>query len=373
MNDRPASPGLGLAGRLLAALALVVLAGGVTAWLVVGAIGPTVFHQHMVQAGIDEGSPAILHAEEAFRSAGGVALGIASTAAVVASLVVSLFLTRRIAASLGTLSAATKKMAAGLFDSRVTSPRLGTEFDELAQAFNHMASQLEKSEKLRRRLLDDVAHEVRTPVAILAAYLEGLEDGVETLNPQTVAVLRDQGSRLERLAADLSAVTRAERGDLGLVIRTTRPDELLTTAGRAARARFDTAGVSLEIDVGPELPRVDIDSDRIGQVLGNLLDNALRHTPAGGTVVLRGERTAAGQVRISVIDTGEGIDPDHLPHVFERFYRVDSARDRGHGGSGIGLAIVRAIVLAHGGSVAVRSAGLGAGATFEVVLDRGSA
>ncbi|WP_149204901.1 sensor histidine kinase [Actinotalea subterranea] len=368
MTRRARTTAPGLATRLLTALALVVLAGGLTAWIVAGAIGPAVFHQHMLQAGLNEEAAAVLHAEEAFRSASTMALAIALAMSVIASLAVSLFLTQRIAGSLGTLSMATSRIAAGHLDSRVTSPRLGAEFEQLAASFNNMATQLEESEALRRRLLADVAHEVRTPVAVLGAYLEGLEDGVTELTPQTVAVLRDQGARLARLAEDLAAVTRAEGGDLALVLEPTTAEVLVTSARDAAQDRYAGAGVALEVDLGAGLPTVAVDRARFGQVLGNLLDNALRHTPREGTVVMSADRLEDGRLRLGVADDGEGIDADHLPHVFERFYRVDTARDRDHGGSGIGLAIVRAIVQAHGGTVEAHSDGLGNGATFEIVL-----
>ena len=276
----------GLAGRLLAALTLVVLVGGVTAWIVAGAVGPAVFHQHMRQAGMGAEPMAALHAEEAFQSASALALAIALAASVVASLAVSVFLTRRIAASLGTLSAAATRIAAGHLDSRVSRPSLGAEFDQLADAFNDMARQLEASEAMRQRLLADVAHEVRTPVAVIGAYLEGLEDGVTTLTPQTVGVLRDQGARLARLAADLAAVTRAEQGARSLVRKPTEPGTLLSGAFAGARVRYDSAGVDLTLDVEPGLPTVAVDTDRMSQVLGNLLDNAVRHTPRGGAVRL---------------------------------------------------------------------------------------
>lgn len=357
-----------LATRLLAALALVVLAGGLTAWLVAGAVGPAVFHAHMLEAGEHEESAAVLHAEEAFRSSSALALVIALTASVVASLVVSVFLTRRIAGSLRTLSGAATRVAAGQLDARVASPRLGSEFEQLAQAFNDMADHLRDSEALRRRLLSDVAHEVRTPVAVMNAYLEALEDDVETMTPQTVAVLRDQGSRLARLATDLAAVTRAEGGDLALSLVPTSAHEVLERARAAAQEHAAGRGVELVVGLAPALPRIAVDPDRMGQVLGNLVENALRHTPSGGRVALEASLTGQGGVCLSVTDTGEGIEPAHLPHVFERFYRVDTARDRKRGGSGIGLAIVRAIVVAHGGRVSAHSAGRGAGARFEVHL-----
>ncbi|KQY47956.1 histidine kinase [Cellulomonas sp. Root137] len=362
------SPRWGLAGRLLAAMTLVVLAGGVTAWIVAGAVGPVVFHRHMVEAGVEAEPMAVLHAEEAFQSASALALAIALAASVVASLAVSVFLTRRIAASLGTLSAAATRIAAGHLDSRVARPSLGVEFDQLADAFNDMARQLEDSDALRKRLLADVAHEVRTPVAVIGAYLEGIEDGVATMTPQTVRVLRDQGARLARLAADLAAVTKAEQGARNLVLAPTSAGALLTTAFDAARSRYATAGVELTLDVQPGLPPLAVDADRMSQVLGNLLDNALRHTPRGGSVCLGAHLTETGLVRLTVADTGEGIDPSQLSLVFERFYRVDTARDRDRGGSGIGLAIVRAIVVAHGGTVAAHSAGLGHGSSFDIDL-----
>ncbi|KQY25293.1 histidine kinase [Cellulomonas sp. Root485] len=362
------SPGWGLAGRLLAAMTVVVLAGGFTAWIVAAAVGPVVFHQHMGEVGMGAGPAAVMHAEEAFQSASALTLTIALVTSVAASLAVSVFLTRRIASSLGTLTSAATRIAAGHLDSRVDRPSLGVEFDQLADAFNDMARQLEESEALRQRLLADVAHEVRTPVAVIGAYLEGLEDGVTTLTPQTVSVLRDQGARLARLATDLAAVTRAEQGARSLVLAPTSPHALLSAALAAARSGYDSAGVELELDVDPGLPTVAADADRMSQVLGNLLDNARRHTPRGGSVRLSAHLTEAGLVRLTVADTGEGIDPDQLGLIFERFYRVDTARDRTSGGSGIGLAIVRAIVHAHGGTVTATSAGRDRGSRFDIDL-----
>ncbi|WP_454852323.1 sensor histidine kinase [Promicromonospora soli] len=369
------SGGFGITARLLVAMALVVLTGGLTAWLVVGAVGPGIFRRHMLAAGLDGDSAAVLHAEEAFRSASATSLGLALGAAALASLAVSLFVTRRIGRPLSALSAAAARVAGGRFDSRVPAPGIGAEFDDLAEAFNDMAARLDESHALRRRLLADVAHELRTPVTTITAYLEGVEDGVESLTPDTLAVLRAQGSRLTRLADDLSAVTRAESRDLDLHPEPTVPADLLTVATRSAGGRFAARGVRLVVDAPGDLADVVVDRDRIGQVLGNLLDNALRHTPAGGTVRLGAGQADGGGLRLTVADTGVGIDAAHLPHVFERFYRVDTARDRRQGGSGIGLAIAKALVEAHGGSISARSDGVGRGATFAVLLpavpDRG--
>lgn len=357
----------GLAGRLLAALALVLATAGVTAWLVAGAVGPRIFHDHLGTGGTRTAEQALAHAEAAFQTASGVALSIALAAAILVALAVSLVFTRRIGASLASLTAAAGLVAGGRFHARVPAPNMGREFQDLVDAFNQMASRLEASESLRHRLLADVAHEVRTPVATLNAHLEGIEDGVIELTPETVAVLRAQAARLTRLAEDLAAVTKAESGELTLSFVLTSPAELIQLAHLAAHDRAEAGGVGLVLDVEPGLPPVEADPDRMAQVLGNLVDNALRHTPAGGTVTLAAQRSGA-DVTLTVSDTGEGITAEHLPHVFERFYRADTARDRVSGGSGIGLAITKALVEAHHGHVRAESAGKGAGALFVVTL-----
>lgn len=368
---RVAAGGGGLGRRLLFALALVLATAGVTAWLVAGAVGPAIFHEHLGVGGTRTAEDAVTHAEEAFRTASGLALGIALAVAVLVALAVSVVLTRRIGTSLAALTTAARQVAGGRFAARVPAPDMGREFDELVHAFNQMAARLEESENLRHRLLADVAHEVRTPVATLNAHLEGLEDGVVEAGPETFAVLRAQSARLTRLAEDLAAVTKAESGELALSPVPTDPGELVHLAHLAARDRAEAAGIALTADVEPDLPRIPADPERMAQVLGNLVDNALRHTPAGGRVTISARRDPGRlrtHVTLAVADTGEGIAAEHLPHVFERFYRADTARDRTSGGSGIGLAITRALVEAHGGSVAARSAGVGAGATFTVTL-----
>jgi two-component system sensor histidine kinase BaeS len=231
-----------------------------------------------------------------------------------------------------------------------------------------MSARLHDSEALRRRLLADVAHELRTPVATLTAYLEGLEDGVEALTPETVAVPCAQASRLTLLAHDLAAVTQAESGELVLQRVLVTPQEIVTAATLSAGDGFATRGVQLATRVDHHLARLAVDRDRMGQVLGDLLDNALRHTPRGGVVTITAQAAHPGAVRIVVEDTGEGIEPQHLPHLFERFYRVDTARDRDHGGSGIGLAITKALVEAHGGTITATSAGPGHGTSVGILL-----
>ncbi|HET9655732.1 MAG TPA: HAMP domain-containing sensor histidine kinase [Kineosporiaceae bacterium] len=358
----------GLATRLLAAFILVVLSGTITAWLVAAAVSPGLFHAHMRQAGPHVSPEATAHAEQAFRSANGLSLAFALLASLIASVAVAVYLTRRLGRSLQPLSKAAVEVSDGRYDVHVPMPGLGSEFDDLVIAFNQMAGQLQRVELTRRRLLADLAHELRTPVATLDAYLDALEDGVATLSGDTLDVLRTQTRRLTRLAEDVSAVSRAEEHQLPFKPVPLPPGELVAASCAAAADRFAEREVHLRPAVAPHLPLVEVDPDRMGQVLGNLLDNALRHTPPGGEVTVSADLVAPGTVQLQVRDNGEGIAAEHLPHVFERFYRVDAARDRGRGGSGIGLAIVKALVEAHGGRVRVSSDGPGRGTTFTVLL-----
>lgn len=369
MTGRWRAARAGIAARLLIAMALVIATAGLTAWLVASATGPVLFHQHMLEAETSAGT-VVEHAEEAFVSASTLTLLVALLAAALTAFLASVVLARRLAATLGQMSSVAAQVAAGRYDARVPAPHIGQEFDDLAASFNEMAARLENVETLRRRLMGDVAHELRTPVATISAYLDGIEDGVEELSPRTVEVLRAQASRLTRLASDLAAVTRAESGEQVLHREPADPREILQDAAAGVRDRYVEANVRLDVDVPSGLEPVLVDADRFGQVLTNLLDNALRHTPAGGRVTLSAALTTTG-TRFAVTDTGEGIGAEHLPFVFERFYRVDTARDRGHGGTGIGLAIVRGLVHAHGGSVTAHSAGAGTGAQLVIELPRG--
>jgi two-component system sensor histidine kinase BaeS len=357
----------GLAARLFVAQLLVVVVAAVTLWLVAAAVGPPIFRSHLHHAVGHVEASTSRHVEEAFRSASAVSIGVAMGAALVAALVISFYVSRRIAGPVSRLAAAARSVAAGEYTVRVEAPGLGEEFSTLTGSFNAMAERLKTIEVARRRLLGDLAHEMRTPVSTIDAYLEGLEDGVVPVDADTLAMLRTQTARLSRLADDVTAVSRAEEHQLDLQLAPAAPAELVTAAGDAFRDRAATAGVQLLTEVTPGLPMVRVDSERFAQVLGNLLDNALRHTPARGTVTVAAD-PAGDRVQFTVHDTGAGIPPEHLPHVFERFYRVDRARDRDHGGSGIGLTIVKALVEAQGGTVTAASDGSGRGATFIVTM-----
>jgi signal transduction histidine kinase len=357
----------GLAVRLFTAQALVVFTGAVTLGLVAAAVGPAIFHSHLQQISGQVDAEASRHIEEAYASASTVSFGVALLAALAAALAVSAYVARRVARPVGQLAAAAADIAEGRYATRVQAPRLGGEFDTVATSFNAMAARLADVEETRRRMLADLGHEMRTPVTTIEAYLEAAEDGVAVDDEDTLSVLRFQTARLRRLADDIAAVSRAEEHQLDLHLVRTAPADLVHAAVIAAQSRYMTHGVALDAHMAADVPDVDADPERIGQVLANLLDNALRHTPPGGRVTVILDQDSTG-VRMTIADTGEGIGAEHLPHLFERFYRADVARDRGRGGSGIGLAIVQALVHEHGGRVTAHSDGPGTGATFTVTL-----
>ena len=354
--------GFGMRRRLLLAQTLVLVAGGVTTWVVASLVGPPLFREHLHQAGVAHDSNEQYHAEQAYQHATALSIAVAITVAALTALVVTIFLSRRLQHSIAEVSAAASEIAEGRYDVRVASPGLGDEFDYLADAFNKMAERLQSVESTRRQLFGDLAHEIRTPVAVLEAYLEAVEDGVKTLDPPTIAVLREQTGRLVRFSADAAALAQAEEAHATIAPTWVEADGIARTAAAAMADRYAGKHVALNVQAGRGT-RLWADGQRLAQVAGNLLDNALRHTPPGGHVTLSVSHVA-DEVVLSVTDDGDGIPAERLPHVFERFYRADAARDRARGGSGIGLAIVKALTEAHGGHVGVTSHGPGHGSTF---------
>jgi two-component system sensor histidine kinase BaeS len=358
----------GITTRLLAANGVVVVASFVTTIVVAAVVGPPMF-QRLMDAAVQPGSASDHPYQRAFEKATALSVGTALAVSAVAALALSWYLSRRVSRSATELAHATTVIADGHYDFRVPPTGLGKEFDEMAAAFNTMAQRLGEVEHSRRQLLADLAHEIRTPVAIVEAYLEALEDGVKPLDADAIGVLRDQSRRLTRLSVDVGALSDAERPAGAVDARTVHIQQLIATTTAAMDPRYQAKGVTLVADVSANVPAVWADPDRLGQVLTNLLDNALRHTHPGDSVVL----TAAATdqiVTVTVADTGEGIPPEHLTRLFDRFYRVDAARDRKHGGAGIGLAIAKAFVEAHGGSIKATSDGAGAGSTFTFSLPR---
>lgn len=355
-----------LAGKLLVAQVLVIVAGSTTLLLVALAIAPGVFHEHVRAALGVVPDDVSRHLDEAFNDAVLLSLGIAVASATLTAAAVSWFLSVRIVRPIAQLARAAERLAHGSYGERV--PVSGSdELTVLATAFNDMAAALESAELRRRQLLSDLAHELRTPLATIEGYVEGVRDGVVPPTAETWSVLGTESARIRRLVDDLQKVSRAEERQLDLRIERLAPASIVAEVVQAASPAYAAQGVALDTAVGDHLPSVAADRDRIGEVFANLLDNALRSTPRGGRVEVTAARRR-DEVELTISDTGEGIAPEHLERVFERFYRVDSGRTRDRGGSGIGLAIARALVEAHGGRIQAESDGPGMGARFVVTL-----
>ncbi len=283
------------------------------------------------------------------------------------TLLVALF-SRRTLGPVRALTQAARRMKAGDLDQRV--PETGTdEIGELSRTFNSMAAGLKKQEELRRHMVSDLAHELRTPLSNLQGYLEALREGMVSPSPELLASLHEETLLLSRLVDDLQDLTLAEAGQLELSPQPVAVADIVSRSAAGLRRDAEAQGVALTEAVPDELPLVYVDPGRVVQVLRNLLHNALEHTPAGGRITVTAEE-AGPWVEVSVQDSGEGIEPRHVPHVFERFYRADPARPRtAGGGAGLGLTIAKQLVEAHGGGIRAESK-FGMGARFSFTLPR---
>ena len=359
--------------KIFLAHLLVIAVGIVTLFVATLSIAPTLFDRLMTaMMGPDASSMGGMMSgmaettAQAFRVAMLQALLLSAGAASLAAIAASLFVSTQIVTPLQRLLAASRRIAAGHYAERV-SAGADDELGALAMQFNTMAAELEAAERRRVALIGDVAHELRTPLATIEGYTEGLLDGVVAPGAETWALLHDEVGRLRRLVQDLQELSRAEARQLPLHIRPVDPAALVAQALARIAPQFAEKGIVLTSDVSADLPTVQADADRIIQVLINLLGNALRYTPPDGTVNVRTARMD-GAIAFQITDTGVGIAPEHLPHLFERFYRVDKARSRALGGSGIGLTIAKALVEAHDGRIWVTSPGPGQGSTFSFTL-----
>jgi signal transduction histidine kinase len=240
------------------------------------------------------------------------------------------------------------------------------ELGSLAQAFNQMSADLHRASYLRQQMTADIAHELRTPLTVISGYAEGLADGTLKPTPERFEAINTEVTLLKRLVEDLRTLSLADAGELRLNLQPVQPAEMVAQVGASFQPLAQVGQVELRVELGSGLPVLLIDRERMLQVLANLTSNALQHTPAGGVVTLLARRAPEG-VQWVVRDSGSGIAPEHLPHIFERFYRADAARTGVLGESGLGLAIVKSIVDAHGGKIAVESAP-GAGTTMTITL-----
>ncbi len=355
--------------RLLAANLVAAGAGVVAVAIGVWLVAPAAFENAMgMGGGLGAGMSGMMDPllRAAFGDAVGTALLLGLGAAAVVAVVVAVLLSTYISRPLSRLTSASRRLARGDYAQRV--PPAAGEFGELAASFNEMAATLGATEQRRLDLIGDVAHELRTPIASVRGYVEGLEAGVFEPGPEAWRVLDEQTERLARLVDDLATLWRAESRDLRLALEALDGPTLLAEA--LERNRPLAVSRSVNLGTGLVAPvSVRADRTRLGQALDNLIGNAIRYSEQGGNVDL-GIASDGASAAISVGDDGPGLTAEQRAHVFERFYRVDPSRSREAGGSGLGLTITKSLVEAMGGTIAVASDGLGKGTRFTVRVPR---
>ena len=367
-----------LGAKLLLSYLAIIVVGVVVLIIASQFVLPTTFNRHMAGMGMMNGMmggqgqglggpDAMSQLYIDFRANFNEALMYAALAAMVAAVALSIYLSRSVIAPVHAMSLASQRIADGRYDERV-QVRGEDELALLAVRFNQMAGKLDQVESMRRRLIGDVSHELRTPLTAIKGSMEGLMDGVLPATQETFQQIHTEADRLNRLVDDLQELSRVEARAYELEIRPLDVFSLVRTVTKRLASQAELKHVLLDIELAPDLPRVLADEDRAVQVLTNLVGNALQYTPENGKVTIFAKRIDH-EVQISVRDTGTGIPPEHLPHIFDRFYRVDKSRSRrAGGGSGIGLTIARALVEAHGGRIWAESAGDGLGSTFTLTL-----
>lgn len=281
------------------------------------------------------------------------------------AILVAAWVSRRITAPVTALTEATQAIAEG--DTTRLPVRSSDELGQMSAAFNRMSSALELQRELRRRLVNDVAHELNTPLSVIQLEAAGLRDGLQTPEGASGHIIQEV-DRLRGLVSDLDALAETDSGELRLTLEVTAVSGLLAAEVRRWQPQAQARQLELSLEAPDGVPDMELDRMRISQALGNVVSNAIQCSDAGGGIVIRVGLEEEGMLAISVVDDGIGIDASDLPHVFERFYRTDKSRNRRVGGSGLGLAITRAIVEAHGGAIAVASDGVGQGVTVTIRL-----
>jgi signal transduction histidine kinase len=290
---------------------------------------------------------------------------LATASAILVAILMGLFIARTMIRPLRVLTAAAEDMADGNLEQAV---RVNShdEIAQLARAFNTMSSRVAQANQLRRQMTADIAHDLRTPLTVISGYIESMRDGVLAPTPERLNLIYSEIDRLQDLVGDLRLLSRVDAGELPLHRQMLAPRYLLERAAAPFRPGAEQQKVALRVEAADDLPQLFVDEGRMMQVFSNLLSNALRYTPAGGAIILSAQR-AEGGVIMAVRDTGSGIDAETLPRLFDRLYRVDDSRHSDHGESGLGLAIAKALVEAHGGKIRAESEP-GKGTVMEIWL-----
>jgi signal transduction histidine kinase len=304
--------------------------------------------------------------EELFLQRTNLAIGLAALAGVIAAVGMGIFLAGGLLKPIRRLTKASQKLAHGELDQQVPV----TSQDELGQltaTFNQMSADLARADQQRKRLTADITHDLSTPLQIISGYMEMFEDGVVSMTQQRIEVIKTEVDHLRRLVSDLTTLTQVEAGGLDIQMEPVKPAALLEHIYQTYQPIADRQGVALEMKASADLPQIQVDEGRMQQVLKNLVENALRYTPDGGSIQLSAVHN--GSVELRVTDSGSGIDAEDLLYVFDRFYQADKARGANTGKMGLGLAICKALVTAQGGRIAAESAGRGQGASMVITFD----
>jgi len=271
----------------------------------------------------------------------------------VIALLLGIFLSRTLTRPIRELTQATHAVSEGDLSQQVPI-RSNDELGELAKAFNKMSAELSRSVNVRRQMTADIAHELRTPLSLILGHAEAVHDGVLQPTRENFEIIREEAARLEHLVNDLRTLSLADAGELTISPQPTEPERLLREVASLYQYQTQRKNITLDLDIASTLPDIEVDPGRMTQVLTNILDNALRHTPEGGRIILSAKQRG-DQVELSVQDSGPGLKTEDLDRIFERFYRADSSRQREDGGSGLGLAIAKSIVQAHGGQLSAET------------------
>jgi signal transduction histidine kinase len=312
-------------------------------------------------------APNLFAIQDNFNTSVNRSLLISILVAGLVALILTLVLSQSMLRPINALTSAARKMERGDLSQRVNEGATG-ELGELAKAFNAMADGLEQLEQLRRNMVTDVAHELRTPLSNIRGYLEALRDEMVDPTPEMISMLHEEAMALNHLVDDLQELALAEAGQLRLDLQEVDVEEVVDKTMTTIKPQANEKGIKVSVSVPPELPPAYADPERLCQVLRNLLNNAITHTPDDGTITIDA-RQASDEIQIQIIDTGSGINEENLPFVFERFYRADKSRTRATGGAGLGLAIVKQLIEAQDGHVEIESvAGEGTTVSFSIPI-----
>ena len=369
-----------LAWKLFLSYLIIVLVGVVVLMTATSLSVPSAFDRHLAGMSAmmsdstmtNNAQPIETELFTSYKSAVTEAVTLAAAAALIAALLASFLISRQVVEPVQRMMAISRRIADGEYQERlkvsgnVQANQLD-ELDQLALTFNQMTDKLEKTETMRRELIGDVTHELRTPLTAIKGYMEGLIDGVLPATPASFQQVYTEADRLQRLVNDLQELSRVEAGAYQLNIKSLSPYNLIDHILDHLGLQFEDKGIQLKTKLADNLPDITADKDRIMQVLTNLTGNALQYTPSGGKVILTAVLEKS-EILFTITDTGIGIAPDHLPFIFNRFYRTDKSRARASGGSGIGLTIAKAIIKAHHGRIWAESSGEGQGSTFKFTL-----